>query len=92
MVSWSHSTQKKYFLDNKSIIIEKSGIGLTGKTSQEIISPNNISRIKLEKSSLGNMFNYGTIIIETNHINKEIYQLVNIKEPEKVITELRTRL
>lgn len=91
LTTWANNTQKNYYLDGKSIIIENSQ-NLTGRTSQEIISPKQISRIRLEKSSFGNMFDYGTIIIETNHINKEIYKLKNIKRPEKVIAELRARL
>lgn len=89
--TWVVGKQTRYFLEGNRIIIQKAG--LSGVTSEEVITPQHTSRLRLVRSSLGSMFEYGSIMIEIESFSqKSVYELKNIEQPEKTLAELKDRL
>lgn len=91
LLTWIRAQRRKYFLEDGRIIIQNGGI--IGNHSEEIITPQHASKLRLIRSSLGNKLGYGTVVVEVDSFSrKSVYELKNIVEPEKVIAELQARL
>lgn len=90
-VTWFHNINTHYYIDDSSIIIQNSK-NLMQASSREIIKPNKVSKITMNKTMLGRIFNYGCVSIQVGDIHKTTYKLSNILHPEKIVAELQTRL
>lgn len=90
-MTWFRETRQKYYLEGSSIVLQNMEI--SGRKGEAIINPKHAPKIALSRSFFGRRFDYGDIILEIDsYSHKNTYHLKNVAHPEKVITELRSRL